>query len=150
MFYENLRINMPRDLSCCLRFFTIFRLGKKNSPYFPFHNVGRSVIVLAISRERCVFHVDSVWTSTRGVRPMWTGGGIKNVIFFGRHKWMAPYYINLCTILTKCMVLKIKISGVNPQPGNLTSGPWASFSSTEARLFVKPSFLLSLPVLESQ
>jgi len=24
--------------------FTIFGLGKKNSPYFPFHNVGRSVI----------------------------------------------------------------------------------------------------------
>src|SRR6218665_855114 len=43
MFYENLRINMPRDLSCCLLFFTIFGLGKKNSPYFPFHNVGRSV-----------------------------------------------------------------------------------------------------------
>jgi len=44
MFYENLRINMPRDLSCCLLFFTIFGLGKKNSPYFPFHNVGRSDI----------------------------------------------------------------------------------------------------------
>jgi len=33
------------------------------------------VIVLAVSRQRCVFHVDCVWTSTRGgrgVRPMWT------------------------------------------------------------------------------
>src|SRR6218665_1906508 len=30
----------------------------------------------------------------RGVRPMWThverGRGVKNVVFCGRHKWMAP------------------------------------------------------------
>src|SRR6218665_4028087 len=53
--------------------------------------------LLAISRERCVFHVDRVWTSTmgEGVRPMWTEGrGVKNMIFFGRHKWMAPYRHN--------------------------------------------------------
>ena len=33
------------------------------------------VIVLAVSRERCVFHVDRMWTSTKGegVRLMWTG-----------------------------------------------------------------------------
>src|SRR6218665_1508662 len=30
------------DFSYCLRFFTIFCLGKNFSPYFPFHNVGRS------------------------------------------------------------------------------------------------------------
>src|SRR6218665_2855141 len=30
------------DFSYCLRFFTIFCLDKKFSPYFPFHNVGRS------------------------------------------------------------------------------------------------------------
>src|SRR6218665_494252 len=33
------------DFSYCLRFFTIFCLDKKISPYFPFHNVGRSDIV---------------------------------------------------------------------------------------------------------
>src|SRR6218665_3752763 len=37
-----------------------------------------ATIVLAISRERCVFHVDRVWTSTRGrgCRPMWTEGRV--------------------------------------------------------------------------
>ena len=49
---------------------------------------------IAVSRELCVFHVDRVWTSTRrGVRPTWTHvdrGGVKNLIFCGRHKWMAP------------------------------------------------------------
>src|SRR6218665_1507229 len=24
------------------------------------------------------------------VRPMWTGGGVKNLVFCGRHKWMTP------------------------------------------------------------
>ena len=45
-------------------------------------------IVLAISRERCVFHVDRVWTSTRGKGgPAHVDacgqreGGAKNVIF---------------------------------------------------------------------
>jgi len=35
----------------------------------------RKVIVLAVSRERCAFHVDRFWTSTGGpgVRLMWTG-----------------------------------------------------------------------------
>src|SRR6218665_1623307 len=53
---------------------------------------------VAISRERCVFHVDRVhvWTSTGGSGPcgrMWTEGrGFKNVIFCGRHKWMAPMW----------------------------------------------------------
>jgi len=42
MFYKNLRIDMPWDLSCCLLIFTIFDLGKKKFPYFPFYNVGRS------------------------------------------------------------------------------------------------------------
>src|SRR6218665_3578623 len=56
----------------------------------------RKVIALAVSRERCVFHVDRMWTSTRGrgsgsCGRMWTGGGgVKNPIFCGRHKWMAP------------------------------------------------------------
>jgi len=42
---------------------------------------------LAILRERCVFHVDRVWMSTRGrgFRPMWThvdrGGGSKTWFF---------------------------------------------------------------------
>ena len=50
------------------------------------------VIVLTISRERCVFHVDRMWTPTRGkgVRLMWTQGGQK-FDFCGHHKWMAPY-----------------------------------------------------------
>jgi len=32
--------------------------------------------LLAVSRKRCVFHVDRLWTSTKGegVRPMWTHG----------------------------------------------------------------------------
>src|SRR6218665_1881791 len=39
-------------------------------------------IVLAISRERCVFHVDRVWTSTRGGSgPCGQGRGGKNQIF---------------------------------------------------------------------
>ena len=32
-----------------------------------FQLYARKVIVLAVSRERCVFHVDRMWTSTRGV-----------------------------------------------------------------------------------
>src|SRR6218665_2928156 len=31
-----------RDVYYFSLFFTIFGFGKKNSPYFPFHNVGRS------------------------------------------------------------------------------------------------------------
>src|SRR6218665_714915 len=52
--------------------------------------------VQVVSRERCVFHVDRVWTSTRGegVWPMWThvdrGSGGRKPDFCGRHKWMAP------------------------------------------------------------
>src|SRR6218665_1866144 len=57
---------------------------------------------LAVSRERCVFHVDRVWTSTRGRGPAHVdacgqGRGIKNLIFCGRHKWMAP-----CLLLQRC------------------------------------------------
>src|SRR6218665_3876538 len=51
-------------------------------------------------REWCVFHVDRVWTSTRGRESgpcgrMWTEereGGEKPD-FCGRHKWMAPYIL---------------------------------------------------------
>jgi len=40
------------------------------------------VIVLAVSGERCVVLVDGLWTSTTGVRLMWTGRwGVKNPIF---------------------------------------------------------------------
>jgi len=52
--------------------------------------------VLAVSRKRCVFHVDGVCTSTRGkgapanVDACGQGGkGVNNLIFCGRHKWMA-------------------------------------------------------------
>jgi len=31
-----------------------------------FQFYAQKVIVLAVSRERCVFYVDSMWTSTRG------------------------------------------------------------------------------------
>jgi len=57
------------------------------------------VIVLAVSRERCVFHLDRIWTSTRGgVWLMWThvdkGEEVKIRFFCGRHKWMAPSVYN--------------------------------------------------------
>src|SRR6218665_4004449 len=53
-------------------------------------------MVLAVSRELCVFHVDGMWTSGHqevGVSSscgrMWTGG--QNSRFScGRHKWMTP------------------------------------------------------------
>src|SRR6218665_1390428 len=51
---------------------------------------------LAVSRERCLFHVDRMWTSTKGrgsgsCGRMWTEGrGVKTPIFCGL-KWMAPY-----------------------------------------------------------
>jgi len=34
MFYENLQIDMPWNLSCCSLFFTIFGLGKKKFSLF--------------------------------------------------------------------------------------------------------------------
>jgi len=56
---------------------------------------GSWIIVLANSRERCVFHVDSVWTSTRGRGPAHVdacgqGEGVKTLIFCGRHKLKTP------------------------------------------------------------
>jgi len=50
---------------------------------------------LAVSRERCIFHVDRMWTSTKGegfgsCGRMWTGDRVKNPISCGHHKWMAP------------------------------------------------------------
>ena len=36
---------------------------------------------IAVSGERCVFYVDRMRTSTRGVWLMWTGEGVKNPIF---------------------------------------------------------------------
>jgi len=44
----------------------------------------RKVIVLAVSREWRVFHVDRVWMSTRGrgsspCGRIWTGRGVKNL-----------------------------------------------------------------------
>src|SRR6218665_653063 len=40
------------------------------------------VIVLAVSRERCVFHVDRVWTSTRGSSSCGQGEGGQKPDFF--------------------------------------------------------------------
>jgi len=42
----------------------------------------RNIIVLAVSRERCVFHVDRMWPSIRGggAANVDRGEGLKNLI----------------------------------------------------------------------
>ena len=55
----------------------------------------RKVIVLAVSRELCVFHVDGMSTATRGegiklVDACEQREGVKIPIFCGRHKKMTP------------------------------------------------------------
>ena len=46
MFYENLRI---RYAVRTFMLFTIFGLDRKKYPYFPFHNVGKSVIISVVN-----------------------------------------------------------------------------------------------------
>jgi len=48
----------------------------------------RKVIVLAVSRELYVFHVDNMWTSTRGWGVCIMGTPVDRRR--GRHKWMTP------------------------------------------------------------
>jgi len=42
---------------------------KLQSYYSRISGLGRMIIVPAVSRERCVFYVDRMWTSTTGRRP---------------------------------------------------------------------------------
>ena len=51
MFYENLRIDMPWDLPCCLLFFTIFCFGKKILPIFHFTMLAGLVLSSCITNR---------------------------------------------------------------------------------------------------
>src|SRR6218665_3592721 len=64
--------------------------------------------VQVVSRERCVFHVDRVWTSTRGegVRPMWTGeGGQKRDFFVNINGW--PLINPIVTLRIPCILVSV-------------------------------------------
>jgi len=52
-----------------------------------FQLYARKVIIPAVSREWCVFHVDNMWTSTRGLVSCGHGGS-KTRFSCGHHKWM--------------------------------------------------------------
>src|SRR6218665_1577437 len=42
----------------------------------------------------------------RGVWPMWTGEGVKTLIFCGRHKWMAPFQSGCFSEIDRSVYIK--------------------------------------------
>jgi len=66
------------------------------------------VIALAVSRERCVFHVDPHVDVHKGegVWLMWTDGGGSKIRFFcGRHKWMQGPIFD-CTYVVQYTIVR--------------------------------------------
>ena len=47
---------------------------------------------------------------------MWTGEGVKNVIFLGRHKWMAPLQKIIRTRIQAIVFNDLKKRRFNPEP----------------------------------
>src|SRR6218665_4027177 len=63
-----------RDFTRDIRPFSFYNLEVRHSAFLIAFGIGSPIF--GPSRERCVFDVDRVWTSTgveAGVRPMWTG-----------------------------------------------------------------------------
>src|SRR6218665_2521501 len=87
MFYENLRIDMPWDFSCCLLFFTIFGFGKKNSPYFPFHNVGRSAIYIYIYVYGVYIHIAEISNGSHMVHSFFSFLSASPLFWTGMFSW---------------------------------------------------------------
>src|SRR6218665_838203 len=111
MFYENLRIDMPLDLSCCLLFFTIIGLGKKDSPYFRFKILAGLLFAATYGESRMTMSVQHRVYATlpSSLRPctFWKQLHCRAVNNTGKKYWQYQYqYFQIKVLAIPIPILK--------------------------------------------